>query len=515
VADSFNNIWVDASFLAGDTDEEDISVEYVIASPDNIGSRSIPTVYFNPNFATRGRDVSVGYTTSASLPGTRNLNVLFFSQGTSALSTSLVDFGAEYFAEKTLTSGTNDFDVQYVTGYNTVSGSVNKRVSAIIGNLTTNYIDRYNYFRYYPSISGVLNNEMVYQNFTGSIIDPYLSISYDNEVEYGFGTTSTGTTDKIVDISFAGWANFPHMFDVYSCIEDLSIISTIDVENIDGGIPIVDMDVYATTVSATILNLDTYSSDESNYYTFFDLDTISGSVDCMPSDVYSTVSGTYSCSIDIDLYPIKIGNFSLDIEAYTDATNSIYVDVTDDTCPVSVSGTYLMVDGQTVVTTMSGIIDGYRMFYDPINDYVDLEGPTIFTVHAENECGDSLEESIYLTFGYIVEFNNSDNLYGIDYGFGNKVVVRVSVEDFASCPSTDTLAFEFESKNRYNTDLSASITGIEVVGDTGYDNLSASISPISTAYFYGKEFVVVVNAKDFAGNEMEPLVLTYRIEDKS
>jgi hypothetical protein len=44
--------------------------------------------------------------------------------------------------------------------------------------------------------------------------------------------------------------------------------------------------------------------------------------------------------------------------------------------------------------------------------------------------------------------------------------------------------------------------------------LPAKIYPHSTAYFYGKEFRVVVKAKDFAGNEMVPLVSSYKIEDK-
>jgi hypothetical protein len=44
--------------------------------------------------------------------------------------------------------------------------------------------------------------------------------------------------------------------------------------------------------------------------------------------------------------------------------------------------------------------------------------------------------------------------------------------------------------------------------------MQAIIYPHSTAYFYGKEFKVVVKAKDFAGNQMEPLILNYRIEDK-
>jgi len=43
--------------------------------------------------------------------------------------------------------------------------------------------------------------------------------------------------------------------------------------------------------------------------------------------------------------------------------------------------------------------------------------------------------------------------------------------------------------------------------------LGASISPQSTAFFYGKTFRVVLNARDFAGNRMEPYEFEFKIED--
>jgi hypothetical protein len=45
-------------------------------------------------------------------------------------------------------------------------------------------------------------------------------------------------------------------------------------------------------------------------------------------------------------------------------------------------------------------------------------------------------------------------------------------------------------------------------------DLLGQIKPLSTAYFYNKKFKLVVTAKDFNGNEMEPLILNYTIEDK-
>lgn len=153
------------------------------------------------------------------------------------------------------------------------------------------------------------------------------------------------------------------------------------------------------------------------------------------------------------------------------------------------------------------------MFYDSLDDFNSLEGPIVFTAHAENQCGDTLEKDYYLTFGYVVEYKNvQDQLDSMDYGFDNKIAVRVTAENYASCPKLSSLAWEFESKTQNNGDLGASITGRFHAWD--YSDMTASIQPHSTAYFYGKEFTVVVKAKDFAGNQMEPLNLKYRIEDK-
>ena len=217
--------------------------------------------------------------------------------------------------------------------------------------------------------------------------------------------------------------------------------------------------------------------------------------------------------MDIDLLSLKISNFSLGIGEHTTASGFISVDITDDECPVSTSGTYFMIDDIRVPVVFSDIEDGYRMFYDPDDDFASLEGATVFTVHAENECNKVLEQDFYLTFGYIVEYTNRQELLdNIDYGFQQKVIARVTAENYASCPQVSSLAWDFESKPQANVDLGASIVGKFHAWE--YNEMPAKIYPHSTAYFYGKEFKVVVKAKDFAGNQMEPLVLNYRIEAK-
>jgi hypothetical protein len=164
-----------------------------------------------------------------------------------------------------------------------------------------------------------------------------------------------------------------------------------------------------------------------------------------------------------------------------------------------------------VGVTTSGITDGLRVFYDPSNDFDTLEGPTVITAHGENNNGDVLEQDFNLTFGYIVEYENFER-FGWYYGQGTQVVVRMSAENLATCPADTADAYWFETREMDRRELTA-----EIIGSYSWDaseNLSASIYPQSTAYFYGKVFRVKLTAKDLAGNEMEPLEFEFKIEDK-
>lgn len=227
-----------------------------------------------------------------------------------------------------------------------------------------------------------------------------------------------------------------------------------------------------------------------------------------PQDLSAKVVGITS---------LNIRNFSLDVDQYTTASGKICVDLVDYDLKINTtSGTYFMADG-TVVSgtftpiTVSGVTtsgSAYRMCYDPINDFDSLIGPTKFTAHVTNSVGTVLEKDYYLTYGYKVEFDNEDRKY-IDFGYQKKVIVRAVAENLASCTKESGYAYWFETKTQPHNDLSCSIRG------TYIDGLPASIYPQSTTYFYGKTYELKVTARDFAGNEMEPFILVYTIENKT
>ena len=219
---------------------------------------------------------------------------------------------------------------------------------------------------------------------------------------------------------------------------------------------------------------------------------------------------------------VYIQNFSLDVGGYTTASGKICVDLVDYAENIAtITGTYFVIDGTITSGTFSPIVvpgahSAYRMCYDPIDDFESLMGPTEFIVYASNVVGEFSEEDYYLTYGYKISFDNSSYRY-MDFGYQNKIVVRAVAENLASCPKESGKAIWFESSAKcyFHKDLSCSVVGIGPPRYYGEEGLSAYINPITSAYYYGRICRLVVRAKDFAGNEMEPFILVYTIEEES
>lgn len=205
---------------------------------------------------------------------------------------------------------------------------------------------------------------------------------------------------------------------------------------------------------------------------------------------------------------IEITNFSIAAGEWGYADSGVSVDIIDSVYNVTTSGCYLEIDGTTVSSTLTSISGGYRLGYDQLDSWI---GPVEFTVYGSNDNLDLIYENFYLTFGYIVEYVNRPQ-GGWDFGYDTEVVVRASAENVASCPIKSAEAFLFETESRPQKHLGASIVGVPAKESVTSD-MSASIYPQSTAFFYGKTYKVVLRAKDFAGNEMEPFEFEFKIED--
>lgn len=519
--DDTSIIWVDATFVGSEDTLFDTSVVYTTATADVIGGYSIPVVYSTEGTEDNELDTIVVYFQNlTTFSGIDTTYVEYYSSPPATLS-GLVSSIVEYNSGMDATiSGTKNINVIFSTGYSSISGSLNSRVVFTAGSNLQSFKDTVVYFWNRPTFSGIIEKWVNYTNFCGSYGPggfPITSFSGINDrlVQYGQEGLEErfGAIDRIVEIYFAGWPSWTFNTDVWSTILDLSGPFPFDVDTISGGLLPHYTEVYSCALTSSGISYDIFCSLMDLASLDYDVNIIPGRVWAVESDVYSALTGSEGLNFNVDLYPLKISNFMPAVGEYTTASGFISVDVTDDECPVSISGTYFIVDGATVSGTFTPIVDGYRMFLNPEDDFASFNGPTLITVHGEDECGRSLEVDYYLTFGYIVKYENHENeSYGIDYGFDNKVVVRVTAEDYVSCPKLSSLAWDFDSRGLFNNDLGASIVGRFHADD--FDNLSANIYPQSTAYFYGKEFTVVVNAKDFAGNQMEPLILTYKVEEK-
>jgi hypothetical protein len=512
-----SKVWVDITFTPSLEGDKDTSVEVVLADADVIGSYSMPVIYSSAEPVAEEISTWVTYFRELSTTsGIENVPVEFLSVE------EIVEEGilpiVALFTLAEASSVLDDIKVVYCTGYNTISGSLDKVVAFTAGRNLLGLFDTAVAFSAPISVSGIEDRIVNYTNFSGDLTTsgtpiPLHESSFSYIVEYGdvYFEDKFGAINRIVNISFAGWVDFPLRADIYSSYEGYQDGYELDLTCISGSLLPHYMDIYSTILKVGSLGSDLYCALLDYSFIGSDIQTTDGRIYYNDIEIFSAALKEAPIVLDIDLFSIKIHNFSLDEGEYTTASGFISVDVTDDTCPITTSGTYFKVNGIQVPTTLEAIYDGYRLFYDPADDFASISGPTVFTVHAENDCGKVIEKDYYLTFGYIVSYENS-KLNEIDYGYYKKVAVRVVAENYATCPKVSSLAWEFESRSMANVDLSASITGRFHAWDD--KSLPARIYPQSTAYFYGKEIRVVVNAKDFSGNDMEPFVLVYKIEDK-
>lgn len=519
--DSTNNVWIDSSFYEHASGNDDTVVRYTTAVSDNIGRFSMPVIY---------SPISVGYV-NLDLVNAFIIRAATHNNAVNIASSTTTPSGNQYgvagvyndivySSSSSYSSITKDTMLYYSSGYTATSGCIDSKVDYISGNNYSKNIDAASYFWMPVSLSGIRNFISNYTNYTGSTeIDgtPVPSYSGINKVDtvYSniFDTFYSSSVNSVVDVSFAGWVDFPFSTSLYSALEASSneIITIIEV--VDGKVTPVDIDTFSCLPEHKSVMSSLYSTIQYGVNIDYCTNTISGAVLPFNTSAFSSTEYNKGLGLDINLLSLKISDLSISVGQFVTSSGVIYIDVTDDEYDVSLDNTYLMVDANIVPTISTPITNGFRLSYAPADSFSLISGPVIITIHAENSNGIFREEDFYVTFGYIVEYNNNQGFSeAIDYGFDNKVAVRITVEDYANCPTLSSVAWEFESKSKFNSDIGASINGRLY----GLDNIdmSASIFPLSTAYFYGKEVRVLLNAKDFAGNQMDPLILIYKIEDK-
>jgi len=526
VPTSTNDIYTDITFAATSDNEEDVTTELTLADVDVIGAYNMPIIYTTAASTPTIQLANVEYSTgAATISGIVERDVEYtISPSVSGIFTSLVDYAIGATTSGSLNKYVNcflagDTGISGVPG--TTPGTQNILIDYIVGQIFNELdLNIQTIYWNWPAYSGTESFPTQYTYLPG------INTSIDRTVYISLGSAATmysGTQTSYVDITFEGDVIYsPYFFDVYCALEKNDEYINSELTVISGSVDFYLSDIICATSDTQNFDVEIYCCLEDFSRLYSELTVISGSIDKLNYDVYCSGQNTDYLSFDVDLLSLKISNFSPAEEDYSFVNDGVSVDITDDvytvltsTSGIPCSGTCcLKVDGDTVPVTFSGITDGYRMYYNSVDDFSLLEGSTTFTVHAENSNGDILERNYYLTYGYLVDYDNKDRV-GFDYGINTQVLVRMSAENLATCPKYSAESYWFETRDYSQKDLNASIIGElpDIVSDEA--NLGASINPQSTAFFYGKIFKVVLTCKDFAGNTMPEFSFEFKIRNEN
>jgi len=514
------NIFVESSFTAPASGTEDAYAAYLTRDNDNIG-RSDSTAELTLATTVSGyKDALTEY--QAIVSGTEDFTSTAATFELETVVSGVLEALTEYSTPSTSgIPGQRDAQAEYFAHDTKTSGSLDPRADTTMGDAYVVSDNIFNTYWIFPESSGIFDHLALYT--AGNDYDPTDSESYvvisgtdDQPAKFTMGTLiSGGTIIEYVDITLAGYPfdffpnDLSYRFEAYAGTETTDGEHEFEAEVISGALDRLDLDLYSTAAASGVVHSDAYCGLVDLVSYSAEAQTISGTISYYFSNIYCGTQAAQGFSFDVQLLSLKISNFSLAVGEYVNSTATICVDVTDDVYNVVTSGTYFIIDSTVTSGTFTPITNGYRMCYDPVDDFASILGSTTFTVHAQNDHGDTLERDFYLTSGYIVEYDNIDQ----NYDYESQVVVRMTAENFASCPITGVHAYWFTTAPQpfSRVDLGATITA------TPHDQseLAAQLMPdTGLIYFYGKTFRVEVQAKDSAGNEMTPYIFEFRIEDK-
>jgi len=341
------DIYIESSFFTVVSGTRDTYSDFTVGQLENIGLR----------------DTIGDYTVSPEISGTITAYMelyVTYSGGwqdgftSTAMKYTTVTSGAgmevclvDYSIPAT-TSGltrTDDFDLEYFTGTTKISGALDARVKFTGGQLyefADNILGSYWIF---ASTSGEDDYDADYT--AGGHYNPLIPGSPEDQViisgtgDYdGYFTmgaaTNSGTIQEEMELFLAGYPlefhpdKYTYRFHLAAGLEGDKQGAEWEATVISGSVLDIPLDVYSTAVASGHYNFDLVAGDEDTTSYPFYSEVISGTIGYYFHQVICGVSGTGGYGFDIDLFSLKISNFSLDVDDYTAASGSICVDLTDD-----------------------------------------------------------------------------------------------------------------------------------------------------------------------------------------
>ena len=233
-----------------------------------------------------------------------------------------------------------------------------------------------------------------------------------------------------------------------------------------------------------------------------DLKTIVGNLYSVGSDFFNTESAILYMTTDIKVRSLFVTGFFIDESDFVAADSDRYVDIVDFLYPIINESIRVTVDGVLQSLTIVELNDNTkRVYFSQGSDFYSVEEININT-YAENSIGEVLNEDFFLLYGYDVVPNKQ-----LKFNANDHVVIRAEADNAAFCPNKEAVAFYFETAEYPSYDLTMSILPVD------YVDLSMSIMPQSTEFFYGSTFTVILDGiKDFSGNIMPPFEYSFTIE---
>jgi hypothetical protein len=315
--------------------------------------------------------------------------------------------------------------------------------------------------------------------------------------------TITNSRDMLVDLTLAEAKYFETLTDIYCAASGTLYSIGGDIRYQSGTIHDIDTDMYVSNLGLKDILCDIYNTYVTTSGITVDLQQASGTFVRQDVDIYSSVLSTTSFGSDFKTRSLFIDGFFLVTDEFTAASGVGYVDIVDYIYDVDETTISIVKDGTTLSgITIQDIPNGKRAFFDPLDNFYS-DGEIIVTVYAESTYGEVLEEDFYLLYGYDLELSEE----GIFWDASTRIYVTATASNGAVCPNTEGAHYYFDTAELPSINLTAFVNAVE------YRDLSCSIYPRSTAFYYGQTYTVKVSGvKDFHGNQMEPFTYTFTIE---
>lgn len=500
------DIYIDGSFLSAVSGTLFLKVSCPVFYADNIGE-GISPVYFSCPYESYGFLDILSFFSAAEPSVSGSINMIANCFLDSSFYGTQSDFYSVYFTPGVSGGWSSSRDALgfYNTGQYKVDGFQVKEVKCFIGREYNYFTSVYLGYSVSEELVDVKEFLFSYTSATGILYD----LSFSTNVNFIEASIFDGFLSAFVDSSFAGYILNSALFQSICGLPTVQLGSVFDTELIDGlTISTPFQTILGLSNSGVISSFESMSGGVSLWGIFLDVGLASGDFSYISTESFC---GEFSVNnfvlFDVDLLSLKISDLSVAEGQFIGIDGVLCVDIVDDVYAVDPLGCYFVIDDVTVSGILSPIPDGYRMCYSPDDLFARILSATEFKVVARNINGDVNWRSFYLTSGYHVEYDNVNQ----DYGHGNKIVIRMAAENFASCPALNIFSYETEVSPSAAFDLPAYIFARPQLF---YKNLSASVYPNSTAYFYGKKIKVEIRARDYAGNDMDPFIFEFRIENK-